>query len=229
MIISIFYCLNYLLDNDGWMLHRNPVTDSMVFIVGLYLAIYLAITVAFTLPLALSFPYLFLCPVFVLASFERSFFVAFGRERTVKLLRTKEYDEDEDGDQQGMKNPDGSWREGWSEEEHRKAMAAQMLLKRLTAYSVFLWSVFAIMLFPLYQGEAYGQIVEEAVENVIPSLRFWTPKFTVEMFAWPKDLPLPDQVAFAVSLSVLSLEYLPLVWGLAMERLFPWGHSSSFY
>ena len=108
-------------------------------------------------------------------------------------------------------------------------MAAQMLLKRLTAYSVFLWSVFATMLFPLYQGEAYGQIVEEAVENVVPSLRFWTPKFTVEMFAWPKDLPLPDQVAFAVSLSVLSLEYLPLVWGLAMERLFPRGHSSSRY
>ena len=103
-----------------------------------------------------------------------------------------------------------------------------MLLKRLTAYSVFLWSVFAIMLFPLYQGEAYGQIVEEAVENVVPSLRFWTPKFTVKMFARPKDLPLPDQVAFAVSLSVLTLEYLPLVWGLPMESLFPWGHSSSF-
>ena len=152
------------------------------------------------------------------------------------LPRTKEYNQREeygaDGFiqvQLGMKNPDGSWTEGWSEEEHRKAMAAQMLLKRLTAYSVFLWSVFAIMLFPLYQGEAYGQIVEEAVENVVPSLRFWTPKFTVEMFAWPKDLPLPDQVAFAVSLSVLSLEYLPLVWGLAMERLFPRGHSSNFY
>ena len=92
MIISIFYCLNYLLDNDGWMLHGNPVTDSMVFIVGLYLAIYLAITVAFTLPLALSFPYLFLCPVFVLVSFRGSFFLAFGRERTVKLLMTKEYE-----------------------------------------------------------------------------------------------------------------------------------------
>ena len=233
MIISIFYCLNYLLDNDGWMLHRNPVTDSMVFIVGLYLAIYLAITVAFTLPLALSFPYLFLCPVFVLASFGGSFSLAFGHDRTVKLLMTKEYNEKVKNRynmvQIGMKNPDGSWREGWSEEEHRKAMAAQMLLKRLTAYSVFLWSVFAIMLFPLYQGEAYGQIVEEAVENVVPSLRFWTPKFTVEMFAWPKDLPLPDQVAFAVSLSVLSLEYLPLVWGLAMERLFPRGHSSNIY
>ena len=121
--------MNYLLDNDGWMLHRNPVTDSMVFIIGLYLAIYLAITVAFTLALALSFPYLFLCPVFVLVSFGGSFSLAFGRERTVKLLMTKEYNERVGDDgyiqvQLGTMNPDGSWREGWSEEEHRKAMAA---------------------------------------------------------------------------------------------------------
>ena len=94
---------------------------------------------------------------------------------------------------------------------------------------MFVWSVYAIRLFPLYQGEAYGQVVEEAVENVVPSLRFWTPKFTVEMFAWPKDLPLPDQVACAVSLLTFLYEYLPLVWGLAMERLFPRGHSSSRY
>ena len=51
------------------------------------------------------------------------------------------------------------------------------------------------------------QTVKDVLEIVVPSLRFWTLKFTAGMFAWPKDLLLLDQVAFAVSTSVLSLNF----------------------
>ena len=135
-----------------------------------------------------------------------------------------------------MKNDDGSYavnRDGpythskiiftWTKEKRDKAIAAQLLLKRLTAYTVFTSFAFTVLLFPFYQGEGYGKIVKDAAEAALPGMRIWVPEVRFSLISWPSDLPVPDQVVLGVSLSVLALEYLPVAWGLAMQRRYPHG------
>ena len=133
-----------------------------------------------------------------------------------------------------MKNDDGSYAEitdeygaeilfTWTKERRDKAIAAQLLLKRLTAYTVFTSFAFTVLLFPFYQGEGYAKIVKDAAEAALPGMRIWLPEVRFSLISWPSDLPLPDQAVLVVSLSVLALEYLPVIWGLAMQRLYPHG------
>ena len=60
MLPSLFYCLNYLLDTDGWMLLHNVVTDTIVLIVFTYFMAYAVVAFAFSFPLMTCFVYFFL-------------------------------------------------------------------------------------------------------------------------------------------------------------------------
>ena len=224
MIVSMFYCLNYLLDSDGWMLFHNPLTDSMVFVACFYLAMYVLVAVVFALPAAVSFGYFFLAPAIVVVCYG----LAFGR-KSERLLFTAEFEEDEDGNQFGMKDErTGAWRDGWTPEEKALATGAQMLLKRILAYTFFASCAFSISFFTLYEGGSYGEILEEAARAALPAFRIWSPEVSLDFFSWPEGLSLPNQIALALSLSVLSLEYLPLAWGVVMERLFPQGYATGW-
>ena len=99
-----------------------------------------------------------------------------------------------------------------------------MLLKRILAYTFFASCAFSISFFTLYEGGSYGEILEEAARAALPAFRIWSPEVSLDFFSWPEGLSLPNQIALALSLSVLSLEYLPLAWGMVMERLFPQGY-----
>ena len=224
MIVSMFYCLNYLLDNDGWMLFHNPLTDSMVFVACFYLAMYVLVAVVFALPAAVSFGYFFLAPAIVVVCYG----LAFG-EKARRLLFTAEFKEVVNifggVDQFGMKDErTGAWRDGWTPEEKALATGAQMLLKRILAYTFFASCAFSISFFTLYEGGSYGEILEEAARAALPAFKIWSPEVSLDFFSWPEGLSLPNQIALALSLSVLSLEYLPLAWGVVMERLFPQGY-----
>ena len=220
MIVSMFYCLNYLLDSDGWMLFHNPLTDSMVFVACFYLAMYVLVAVVFALPAAVSFGYFFLAPAIVVVCYG----LAFG-EKARRLLFTAEFKENANGDQFGMKDErTGAWRDGWTPEEKALATGAQMLGKRILAYTFFASCAFSISFFTLYEGGSYGEILEEAARAALPAFRIWSPEVSLDFFSWPEGLSLPNQIALALSLSVLSLEYLPLAWGVVMERLFPQGY-----
>ena len=228
MIVSMFYCLNYLLDNDGWMLFHNPLTDSMVFVACFYLAMYVLVAVVFALPAAVSFGYFFLAPAIVVVCYG----LAFGK-KAKRLLLTAEFREEVELNdfgyeitvhQLGMKDENGAWRDGWDPEEKALATGAQMLLKRILAYTFFASCAFSISFFPLYEGGLYGEILEEAARAALPAFKIWTPEVSLDFFSWPEGLSFPSQIALAVSLSMLSLEYLPLAWGLLMERLFPQGY-----
>ena len=228
MIVSMFYCLNYLLDSDGWMLFHNPLTDSMVFVACFYLAMYVLVAVVFALPAAVSFGYFFLAPAIVVVCYG----LAFGK-KAKRLLLTAEFEEEVELDmlgfvktvhQLGMKDENGAWRDGWDPEEKALATGAQMLLKRILAYTFFASCAFTISFFPLYEGGLYGEILEEAARAALPAFKIWSPEVSLDFFSWPEGLSLPNQIALALSLSVLSLEYLPLAWGVVMERLFPQGY-----
>ena len=231
MIVSMFYCLNYLLDSDGWMLFHNPLTDSMVFVACFYLAIYVLVAVVFALPAAVSFGYFFLAPAIVVVCYG----LAFGK-KAKRLLLTAEFREEVGLDrygnvitvnQLGMKDErTGAWRDGWTPEEKALATGAQMLGKRILAYTFFASCAFSISFFTLYEGGSYGEILEEAARAALPAFRIWSPEVSLDFFSWPEGLSLPNQIALALSLSVLSLEYLPLAWGVVMERLYPQGYST---
>ena len=118
----------------------------------------------------------------------------------------------------------GAWRDGWTPEEKALATGAQMLGKRILAYTFFASCAFSISFFTLYEGGSYGEILEEAARAALPAFRIWSPEVSLDFFSWPEGLSLPNQIALALSLSVLSLEYLPLAWGVVMERLFPQGY-----
>ena len=222
MIVSMFYCLNYLLDSDGWMLFHNPLTDSMVFVACFYLAMYVLVAVVFALPAAVSFGYFFLAPAIVVVCYG----LAFG-EKARRLLFTAEFKENQHGRQFGMKDErTGAWRDGWTPKEKALATGAQMLGKRIIAYTFFASCAFSISFFTLYEGGSYGEILEEAARAALPAFRIWSPEVSLDFFSWPEGLSLPNQIALALSLSVLSLEYLPLAWGMVMERLYPQGYST---
>ena len=90
--------------------------------------------------------------------------------------------------------------------------------------TVFTSFAFTVLLFPFYQGEGYAKIVKDAAEAALPGMRIWLPEVRFSLISWPSDLPLPDQFALFFSLSVLALEYLPVAWGLAMQRRYPRGY-----
>ena len=104
----------------------------------------------------------------------------YGEDDLKYMLFTPEFKTREDGD--SMKNDDGSYAEitdeygeeirfTWTKEKRDKAIAAQLLLKRLTAYTVFTSFAFTVLLFPFYQGEGYAKIVKDAAEAALPGMR----------------------------------------------------------
>jgi hypothetical protein len=99
--------------------------------------------------------------------------------------------------------------------------AAILLLKRLSFYSLFACLVFGVYLYPFYEGEGYVSVLERAGQSLVPSLRFWAPKFSVS-FSWP-HVSLPSQIGLGLSLAVLSMEYILVLGQLLLEYAYPKG------
>ena len=242
LIISALYCLNYLLDNHGWMLFHNPITDSIVQVVLLYFYAWSTMAIVFSGPLAVVF--FFFAAMFFLPP------LIFGGILGRRMLFTPEFKGAKHGDRDieiGMKTQDGDWNIiyehpfevavsakgrvlfAWDEEKFKAASLGQMIFKRLVAYSVMSSSMFAVTLMPLYLGEGYRHVVERVALGLVRSLVVWLPRWYELVFSWPRYLDLSLQVVQAVSVTAISVEYLLLGWCMLMAELHPRGWSIGYY
>jgi len=182
---AMWYGFMHLLDLEGWMLHHNRLTDTMVAaIISLFL-VYFMVAAVFSLPVLVCFIYfgaLFCIPVTV-------FFLV-----TQAQLSMNEYAISK-----------------LSAEEKAEQTAIVLLFKRLLGYTVFVLLVFGIQLWPFYIGTPYATVAKQAMDGIGISFAFWEPQWAWS-FRWPKLLSLPDQVALAVSLGFLGLEQMMLGW-----------------
>jgi len=212
-LVSSLYCLNFLVDAQGWMLFHNPVTDTIVLVLMALLFVYLAITAIFAVPILLSFAYLFL--VFFIPP------VAYVFAQGYREVYTATF---KPGD---MKKFNGSWQNYWKDEAKRdEAFAAAVIFKRLSFYSFFAAIVSSVGFWPFYLGDSYVSVLERAVEGMVPSLQLWSPEFSL-LFRFP-DVSLHLQVSLAVSFGAMSLEYALLGWALLLERLYPQGWATAY-
>jgi hypothetical protein len=191
---SLLYCLNYLVDSNGWLLWLNPYTDSLVAVMMLLALLWLLVAFIFSCPILLCFPFLTL--IFFLPTFV--YFKTWGH-MMLFTPETSNVDSDGDSRHNGMKNPEhvkkpevDEWEDGWDENKARSALGAQVIFKRLIIYSTLTALVFGCALMPLYQGSGYEQVLKSAAGHFSVGLRFWRPSFRLS-FRWP-DISFPSQV-----------------------------------
>jgi len=214
-LVSSMYCLNFLVDAQGWMLFHNPVTDTIVLVLMALLFVYLAITAIFAVPILLSFAYLFL--VFFIPPVAYVFAQGYDEVYTATFKPGT------------MKDPndEAKWKNDWKDEAKRdEAFAAAVIFKRLSFYSFFAAIVSSVGFWPFYLGDSYVSVLERAVEDMVPSLQLWSPEFSL-LFRFP-DVSLHLQVSLAVSFGAMSLEYALLGWALLLEHLYPQGWATAY-
>ena len=169
-ISSLIYSMAFFMDQQGWLLWHNPLTDSLVAALMTLAGLWFIFAFVFSGPLLLfCFPYLAI--IFFLPP------IAF-----IFLVGPKECVESE----KYMKG------RGWSDAKINEALAAQVIFKRLVFYSVFCCLVFGLALFPLYEGRGYSHVLRGAAGHLSLGLRFWSPRFRLS-FSWP-HIALPAQV-----------------------------------
>lgn len=226
-LVSCLYCLNFLMDAQGWMLFHNPVTDTVVFVLMALMALYLAITAIFAVPVLICFVYLFLAffvpPVAYSMTTGWATYAIFEKEGKNKVPRVLVAA----FDPKVMKWSDGKWKSEWADEATRdEAFAAAVIFKRLSFYSFFAAVVSSVGFWPWYLGDSYVSVLERAVEGMVPSLQFWSPEFRL-FFRFP-DVAIHLQLSLALSIGAISLEYALLAWALLLERLYPQGWATAF-
>eukprot|EP00613_Pedinella_sp_CCMP2098_P063515 CAMPEP_0171991130 /NCGR_PEP_ID=MMETSP0993-20121228/277271_1 /TAXON_ID=483369 /ORGANISM="non described non described, Strain CCMP2098" /LENGTH=420 /DNA_ID=CAMNT_0012644149 /DNA_START=119 /DNA_END=1382 /DNA_ORIENTATION=- len=110
-----------------------------------------------------------------------------------------------------------------TEKQRTEGQAAAAIFKRLNFYSYFTCYVFAISLYPYYEGEDYAETTERVMKAVWPSLSFWSPEFLLS-FSWPR-VSIPSQIGLALSIGAFSLEYLLLAWQVGLAYMYPLGYA----
>jgi hypothetical protein len=187
---AMWYGFMHLLDDEGWMLHHNILTDTLIAIIILLFSLWFVVAFVFSFPVLVCFFYfgmLLLIPV-VIFLFTNPEIISAGDDDIKKM----------------------------STEERAEAAATKILFKRLLGYTVFASLVFATQLWPLYLGvvvdfSSYASLAKQTAENMGLSLSFWKPQWAWS-FNWPKDLALPEQIALGVSLGFLGVEQLVVGW-----------------
>jgi hypothetical protein len=182
---AMWYGFMHLLDDEGWMLHHNILTDTLIAIIILLFSLWFVVAFVFSFPVLVCFFYFALLLLIPVGIF---------------FFTNAEVIEADDDDIKEM-----------STEERAEAAATKILFKRLLGYTVFASLVFATQLWPLYLGSSYTSLAKQTAENMGLSMSFWKPQWAWS-FNWPKDLALPEKLALGVSLGFLGIEQLVVGW-----------------
>jgi hypothetical protein len=191
LVPAMWYGVAHVLDDEGWMLHHNILTDTLVAAVMLLFSAWFAFAFAAALPVLVCFFYyaiVLFIPVIAYFAINKELFI------------------NEIGQ---MMNDDDIKR--MSEEERDEHTAAMLLFKRLSAYTLFASVVFAMLLWPFYLGQGYTTVVTNTANILGISLSFWTPDWP-SGFGWPFHLHWPQQCTLAVSIGAIGVEQTMFFW-----------------
>jgi hypothetical protein len=186
---AMWYGFMHLLDYEGWMLHHNILTDTLIAIIIMVFALWAVVAFIFSFPVIVCYFYfeLLLCiPVSIFA--RANYDVLSADEEDLKEMMVE-----------------------MNAEQRAEVAATKQLFKRLLGYTFFVSLVFATQLWPLYLGASYTSLAKEAVGGMGFSLSFWRPHWAWS-FAWPKDLAMPEQIVLFASLSTLGIEQVVVGW-----------------
>jgi hypothetical protein len=175
---AMWYGFMHLFDGEGWMLHHNILTDTLIAIIIMVFALWAVVAFTFSFPVIVCYFYfeLLLCipvSIFYWANYE----ILYARQWELEKMNA---------------------------EQRAEAAATKLLFKRLLGYTFFVSLVFATQFWPLYLGASYASLAKEAVGGMGFSLSFWKPQWAWS-FAWPKDLAMPEQIVLFASLSTLGI------------------------
>jgi hypothetical protein len=204
---AMWYGFMHLLDYEGWMLHHNILTDTLIAII--YMVFALWAVVAFTF----SFPVIFLFMPFLLQLCTPVFIFAYANytvlQNMLRNLFPCVFSYIFSVDEEDLKEMMAKMK--MNAEFRAEVAATELLFKRLLGYTFFVSLVFATQFWPLYLGASYISLTKEAIESVKFSLSFWKPHWAWS-FAWPKDLAMPEQIVLFASLSTLGIEQVIVGW-----------------
>jgi lysophospholipase L1-like esterase len=181
---AMWYGFMHLLDDEGWMLHHNILTDTLIAIIILLFSLWFVVAFVFSFPVLVCFFYFGLLLLIPVGIFFFTNLMILAGANDIKKMST---------------------------EERAEAAATKILFKRLLGYTVFASLVFSTQLWPLYLGSSYTSLAKQTAENMGLSLSFWKPRWAWS-FNWPKDLALPEKLALGISLGFLGLEQLVVGW-----------------
>jgi hypothetical protein len=189
LVPAMWYGLAHVLDDEGWMLHHNILTDTLVAAVMLLFSVWFAFAFAAALPVLVCFFYytivLFIPVIAYYAINEKS-------------IKANKWDI-----------------EDMREEERDERTATMLLSKRLSAYTLFASVVFAMLLWPFYlsppTGQSYTAVATNTANILGISLSFWTPDWP-SGFGWPFNLHWPQQFTLAVSIGAIGVEQTMFFW-----------------
>jgi hypothetical protein len=207
LVLAMWYGVAHLLDNEGWMLHHNIFTDTLIFAVMALFAVWFAFAVVVALPVKVCFFYFELAlfvPLFTyilttFTIFELALFTnielipaARGRDNLAKM----------------------------TEEERDEYAAAKLLFKRLAMYTLIASYVYAMVLWPFYLGKSYTSVVTSTGDMLGISLSFWTPEWWSIGFNWLdwSNLEVSVRISFAVSIGAIGAEQGIFFWNYVYYR-----------
>jgi hypothetical protein len=197
--VSTLYCFNFLrklTDSIGWMLWHNLFTDdSIVAVLMTMLLVWTFCAAIFSVPLLVCFCFFFFFFMIIFVAPPVACFLLEGEVFAPETEAEHELDNTEDATV--------SRRTELEEAVLRDRDFANKLIRRM-AFCPFFKSLFGVYLHPFYKGEGNVNALERVGQSLVPSLRLWTPKFSLS-FSWP-HVSFPSQFGLGLSFSVFSME-----------------------
>jgi hypothetical protein len=251
---SMWYGLAHLMDQEGWMLHHNLTTDTIVLFIWMMFACWFAVALAVSGPLVCG------C-FFYLGGGVAVPFCVFRWLKHELLLIARVHDQGDRYFRQEAKKAkyggldkyqspisDGARQQkarekyeemlearekgegvGSTKKLYDTAVFAAVLHNRLLSYSIIAALVFGILLWPFYlEPGRYTRILRNAVAAMAPGI---VPVFDLSflngLFRWPSGMDVPSKLSLVISLGALLAENLIWLWRYMYARVIRRGFSAN--